>query len=112
MFHSHKCTALAAVAALLVSALPLVANAGEVDNRINRQQSRIDQGVTSGQLTRHEYNSVESRLDKINASRVHDLRMNDGHLTTGERENLNKRENRLSNTIYFDKHNSERQPGS
>jgi hypothetical protein len=100
-----------AFAALVIAALPLVASAGEVDNRVHNEQARINQGVASGQLTRAEYAHTQTRLDRINASRRHDLRANGGRLTAAEKHHLNVRENRLSNTIYFDKHNRADQPG-
>jgi hypothetical protein len=99
-------------AALVLAALPLAASAGEVDNRIHNQQARINQGVASGQMTRGEYARTETRLDRINAGRRHDLRANGGRLTAAEKHNLNVRENHLSNTIYFDKHNRAHQPGA
>ncbi len=96
-------------ALLAVAIAPLAASAGEVDNRVNREQARINQGVASGQLTHGEYNRVESREDLINAQRERDLRKNDGHLTAGEYRRLNREQNGLSRSIYFDKHNVNRQ---
>jgi hypothetical protein len=99
-------------AALVIAALPLAASAGEVDNRIHNEQGRVNQGVASGQLTSHEYNNVETRLNRINATRRNDLKANGGTLTAAEKHNLNVRENHLSNSIYFDKHNRAHQPGA
>ncbi len=98
--------------ALCIAIIPLAASAGEVDNRIHHEQARINQGVRSGQLTRNEYNHVDARLDRINAARRHDLAVNGGHLTSAEYRNLNRRENALSDGIYFDKHNRQTQPGT
>jgi hypothetical protein len=100
---------IALTAATLALLAPLGAQAGEVHNRINNEQGRINQGVSSGQLTNGEYNRVEGRLDHINAQRERDLRSNGGTLTRGEYRRLNGEENRLSNQIYFDKHNVRRQ---
>lgn len=100
---------LAAVGALAVAALP--ASAGEVSNRVENQQDRIQQGVASGQLTQGEYNRDENRLRSINHQRLNDLRRNDGHLTAAERAHLNRELNRNSNRIYFTKHNRADQPG-
>ncbi len=113
MFHAHFLNrGTIAFAALAIAALPLAASAGEVDNRVHNEQARINQGVASGQLTRGEYTHVETRLERINASRRYDLRTNGGRLTAAEKRNLNVRENHLSNTIYFDKHNLAHQPGA
>ena len=89
---------------------PLAANAGEVQNRINREQGRINQGVNNGSLTYGEYHRLDNGLDRIQAQRNRDLRRNDGHLTRAEYVRLNRDENRLSDRISFDKHNRWHQP--
>jgi hypothetical protein len=99
----------AAVGAFAVAALP--ASAGQVWNRVENQQDRIQQGVRSGQLTRGEYSRDEAHLRAINAQRRADLRRNDGHLTPAEQARLNRELNRDSNRIYFTKHNRADQPG-
>ena len=92
--------------ALLASLVaPLAASAGEVEQRIDNQQQRINQGVRSGSLTYGEYQRLDNREDHIQAERNRDLRRNDGHLTPAEYRQLNRQENRLSDRIYFDKHN-------
>ena len=93
-------------AALLASVIaPLAASAGEVEQRVDNQDNRINQGVRSGSLTAREYTQLDNGVDRINAQRVRDLRANDGHLTAAERARLNREQNRLSDHIYFDKHN-------
>ncbi len=111
-FVSKSILSLCTAALLGATMLPVAASAGEVDNRVNRQQQRINNGVASGQMTRGEYARTESRLDRINAQRERDLRANGGRLTHGEYEHLNREENRNSRAIYFDKHNLRRQPGA
>ena len=105
---------LTASTAVLIGAtmLPLAASAGEVHNRVGNQQARINQGVRDGQMTRGEYGRTESRLDRINAQRERDLRANGGTLTRGEHNQLNRELNRNSRSIYYDKHNVNRQPGA
>lgn len=96
------------VAAALLASLvaPLAASAdGHVEQRIDNQQARIRQGVRNGSLTRGEYNRLDNGLDHIQAQRRRDLRRNDGRLTAAESRRLNREQNRLSNRIYFDKHN-------
>ncbi len=88
---------------------PLAANAGEVQNRINNQNGRINAGVRNGSLTYGEYHRLDRSEDRIQAQRSRDLRNNGGHLTPGEYHSLNHRENNLSDRIYFDKHNQARQ---
>jgi hypothetical protein len=96
------------VAAALLASLvaPLAASAdGHVEQRIDNQQGRIRQGVHNGSLTRGEYNRLDNGLDHIQGQRARDLRRNDGRLTAAESRQLNREQNRLSNRIYFDKHN-------
>jgi len=96
----------ALIAAIAFIALvPMVASAGEVENRIHDQQARINQGVRNGSMTYGEYHRTESRLDQIQSQRNRDLRSNGGHLTGREYAHLNHEENNLSDRIYFDKHN-------
>ncbi len=96
--------------ALLASLVaPLAANAGEVQNRINHENTRINQGVRNGSLTHGEYHRLDNSADRIQAERNRDLRRDDGHLTTAQRRQLNRQQNRLSDRIYFDKHNRARQ---
>ena len=98
--------ALAAAALLTAFAAPVAALAdGHVEQRVDNQQNRINQGVKNGSLTYGEYHRLDNGLDRINAQRARDLRRNDGHLTAGEYRQLNRAQNRLSDRIYFDKHN-------
>ena len=112
IFHRKVLAALMTAAVLTAATVPLAAQAGEVYNRVDRQQGRIAQGVHSGQLTYGEYNRVENHLDAINAQRRHDLHADGGHLTPGQKAQLNRELNRNSNRIYFDKHNLRTQPGA
>jgi hypothetical protein len=99
------------VATALLAALvaPLAASAGEVEQRVDNQQHRINQGVRNGSLTYGEYHRLDNGLDHIQAQRARDLRRNDGHLTPAEYRQLNREQNRLSDRISFDKHNQRHQ---
>jgi hypothetical protein len=98
------------VAAALFTSLvaPLAASAdGEVEQRIDNQQHRINQGVRNGSLTYGEYRRLDNGLDRIQAQRARDLR--DGKLSPAEYRRLNRAENRLSDRIYFQKHDRQHQ---
>ncbi|HEY0381621.1 MAG TPA: hypothetical protein VGC72_05430 [Candidatus Elarobacter sp.] len=98
------------VAAALLASLvtPLAASAdGEVEQRIDNQQHRINQGVRNGSLTQREYRRLDHGLDRIEAQRRRDLR--DGKLSPAEYRQLNRAENRLSDNIYFQKHDRQHQ---
>lgn len=100
---------LVATALLASLVAPLAAGAGEVENRLHREDARINQGVRNGSLTYGEYQRLDNAADRIQAQRNRDLRRNDGRLTAAEYRQLNREENTLSDRIYFDKHNRARQ---
>ena len=87
----------------LAAFIPLAASAGEVQNRVENLNDRIDAGVSGGQLTRGEYFRLDRTADRIQRQRNRDLRINDGHLTPAEYHHLNREENHLSDRIYFDR---------
>ncbi|MBD2298672.1 hypothetical protein H6G80_10170 [Nostoc sp. FACHB-87] len=92
----------AAICAVAVF-LPTVASAGEIYAREVNQQQRIYHGVKNGSINRAELRQLERREASLEAARRRDIR-SDGHLTPQERRQLNRRQNRLSRTIYRDKH--------
>jgi Ni/Co efflux regulator RcnB len=80
-------------------------NSATIQQRKYDQQARIAQGVHSGQLTRGETRNLRAREVSINREE-HDMRRADnGRLTHGDRVELNRRQNRVSRSIYRDKHN-------
>jgi len=93
----------------LAAFIPVAASAGEVQNRINTENARINQGVRGGSVTYGEYHRLDRTADRIQFERNRDLRANGGHLTPAQYHNLNRQENNLSDRIYFDKHNGWRQ---
>jgi hypothetical protein len=96
-----------AVAALLLAAAP--ARAGHIQNRANRQQRRIGQGVSSGQLTARETARLETRETALNGE-VKDMRTeNGGTLTAGEHALVQHQQNQLSRSIYRQKHDGQTQ---
>jgi len=84
---------------------PSIASAGEVYNRLENQQDRIQQGVRDGQINGREYRNLEHREASINKQRLADLKRDGGHLTARDYRHLNREENRASNAIYRDRHN-------
>jgi hypothetical protein len=77
--------------------------------RAENQQSRIAQGVRSGQMTAGETRNVENREASINHQVAADRAANGGHLTAQEHEQVNQRQNNVSKAIYNDKHNANTQ---
>ena len=85
---------------------PMAAQAQGINQRLNNQHGRIHQGVGSDQLTRGEQRRLNRRDATIHAQERVDRRFDNGHLTGGERRNLNRELNHTSGAIYRDKHNA------
>jgi hypothetical protein len=77
-----------------------------INERKENQQDRIANGIQSGELTAGETKNLEKKESDINHEE-HDMRkLDNGHLTAADRTTLNQQQNKLSNNIYQDKHNS------
>ena len=74
-----------------------------VNKRQTNQQSRIAQGINSGQLTAKEAARMEANEAKIQEDKK--LAKADGVVTKSERAQLRHEENRSSNRIFRAKHN-------
>jgi hypothetical protein len=83
---------------------------GEVGARQRNQQQRIAQGVGSGSLTAGETARLEGREARINREVKTDRAANGGTLNPQERRQVNRQQNRVSRSIYRDKHNVAARP--
>jgi Ni/Co efflux regulator RcnB len=97
---------LSLVATALLALSTTVAMAQNINQRKDNQQDRIGQGVRSGQLTARETSHLEGREASINREEHAMRRADDGHLTRGDRAALTSRQNRVSRSVYRDKHNA------
>jgi hypothetical protein len=106
---------LIAIAAAVVAMTGVVSESyagdrpGIRDPRVNvrqaRQQTRIHQGVRSGELTRREAHRVrETQRDIRQLERAY---KSDGKLTAAERRDLHHELNQASRQIYRQKHDSQ-----
>jgi hypothetical protein len=86
---------------------PLAASAGEVHQRTVNQQQRIFNGVQNGSLTRGEFHQLERREVAIERARLQGLK--DGKLSDREKQQLAQRQNALSEAIYRQKHDAQKQ---
>jgi len=91
---------------VFVAGLGVPTYAAEVDTREANQQARIAQGVRSGQLTPGETAHLEHKEAGIHREIKQERAANGGHLTAGERAQVNRQQNRVSGQIYRAKHNS------
>lgn len=77
----------------------------QVAERHANQESRIGQGMRSGELTPGEAGRLQNRENSIHRQAARERYHNGGYLRPGQRARLNARENRTSAAIYRDKHN-------
>jgi hypothetical protein len=76
-----------------------------IQQRMQNQQQRIDQGINSGQLTPREAGRLEAEEARIKQD---ELRMkSDGNLTPAERQRLNRELDKSSGDIYRQKHDAQ-----
>jgi hypothetical protein len=76
----------------------------EVNQRQENQQKRIANGVDSGKLTPQQTSNLEKREATVDNREQKDMAKNNGHLTRGEQRRINRQQNRVSKSIYKDKH--------
>jgi hypothetical protein len=77
-----------------------------VGQRKENQQDRIASGVQNGSLTPHETANLEGKEAALNEE-TRDMRAaDDGHLTAADKAKLNQQQNKLSNNIAKDTHNT------
>jgi hypothetical protein len=73
-----------------------------IDQRQEKQQQRIDQGVASGALTEKEAARLQNEQDRI--QKAEDKAAADGKLTKKERARIEHRQDQASKHIYRQKH--------
>jgi len=76
----------------------------EVDQRRQNQQKRIANGIASGKLNAGQTARLEKGEAGINHETRADRASNGGHLTQGEKQQINKQQNKMSGRIYHAKH--------
>lgn len=75
----------------------------EVNQRLDNQQKRIDQGVANGTIAPKQQARDEKHLANIAKRESVDEAKHNGHLTKGEQRRLNHAENRNSRHIHRQK---------
>ena len=76
----------------------------QVNRREARQQKRIGNGVASGKLTSQQATNLEKRETSVQNREQKDMAKHNGHLTKAEQKGINRQQNRISKSIYKDKH--------
>ena len=80
---------------------------GPIQRRKERQQERIGQGVSSGQLTARETARIERRESALNREERNMRAVDGGRLTRQDRRTIEGQQNRLSRGIYRQKHDAQ-----
>ena len=75
-----------------------------INAREHMQEKRINQGVRSGELTRHEAHTLRRDEHRLNEEK-RDYKET-GHVTRAERRRMRHQENNISRSIYAKKHNA------
>jgi hypothetical protein len=76
----------------------------EVNQREQNQQNRIANGVKNGTLNAKQTSNLEKREASVQNREQKDMAKNNGHLTKAEQRGINRQQNRISRSIYKDKH--------
>jgi cellobiose-specific phosphotransferase system component IIB len=76
-----------------------------IEKKQNNQINRIEQGVKSGELTKHETKVLLKQEAKLQQHKK--MAKADGVITKKERAILNKEANKLSSKIYKQKHDKQ-----
>jgi hypothetical protein len=103
--HIRHITAFLGIASL-ISAGAFAQTAAEKDQQRDvNQQTRIEQGLKSGELSTKEAARLEHEQQHIDRMEARDLK--DGHMTAGEQLRLDKAQNAASADIYKQKHDAQ-----
>jgi len=76
----------------------------EVNQREANQQKRIANGINSGKLNAQQTSNLEKREASVQNREQKDMAAHNGHLTKAEQKGINRQQNRISKSIYKDKH--------
>jgi hypothetical protein len=97
---------LAVTVAGLMSGVALAQTAAEQDQQRDvNQQTRIEQGLKSGELNTKEAGHLEREQQHVDRMEAHDLK--DGRMSAGEQLRLDKAQNAASADIYKQKHDAQ-----
>jgi hypothetical protein len=76
----------------------------EVNRREQNQQNRIANGLQNGTLNSKQATNLEKRETAVQNREQKDMAAHNGHLTKAEQKGINRQQNRISKSIYKDKH--------
>jgi hypothetical protein len=76
----------------------------QVNGREANQQNRIANGAKNGSLSSKQTSNLENREASVQNREKKDMAAHNGHLTKAEQNGINRQQNRISKSIYKDKH--------
>jgi hypothetical protein len=76
----------------------------EVNQREQNQQNRIANGLHNDTLNSKQASNLEKRETSVENREKKDMSEHNGHLTKAEQRGINRQQNRISKSIYKDKH--------
>jgi hypothetical protein len=76
----------------------------QVNRREQNQQNRIANGMKNGTLNSKQATNLEKRETAVQNREKRDMAAHNGHLTKAEQAGINRQQNRISKSIYKDKH--------
>lgn len=98
-------TLITATVGSLFATMAFAQDAGtEVQRNVN-QQTRIEQGLQSGQLNTREAGRLER--EQAGVERMESKALKDGTLSDAEKARINNAQNKVSNDIYREKHDAQ-----
>jgi hypothetical protein len=77
----------------------------QVDNRLQNQKDRLEQGVKDGSLTKEQARQLNRHDQRITRQENRDMAQNGGHLTKQQQNQINKELNKNSREIHKAKQN-------
>ncbi len=90
--------------AAMAQTVPDHPRVNEVNQRLDNQQARINQGLANGTMNGKQTARDEAHDANIAKRESIDEAKHNGHLTKGEQRRLNRPENKNSRRIYNQKH--------
>ncbi|MBZ5722607.1 MAG: hypothetical protein LAO03_19890 [Acidobacteriia bacterium] len=88
---------------------PTTTKEQNVQHRAHAQQTRIANGIKTGELTSGEAASLEKQESKLNKEATAMKAEDNGKLTAADRAKLEQQQNKLSKEIYQQKHDAQTQ---
>ena len=89
---------------------PVAPETVNIDQRMNWIQTRINTGRQDGSLNRHEFYSVQRRLNDIKRDVVRERYQDGGQLSGPDRQRLEGRLDQLNDSIRWARHNDNQRP--